>query len=155
MNLQDEIKVIKLQLENLPGYTQGDVPAHLLKLKHELEKTFESLEKKNEILVSSMSKNFGKTQQELPNFKMPVDIVAKGSVGRQSLMGLQTDILNIDSIFGAAIDQRELDVGQGAGNLKQPLSKATKSYKPKRSHKVPNLKQTYEKGDMAGGMDHP
>ena len=62
VNLQDEIKIIKLQLENLPGYDIGEVPAHLLKLKIELEKTFESLEKKNEILVNSMSMNFGATQ---------------------------------------------------------------------------------------------
>ena len=61
VNLQDEIKIIKLQLENLPGYEIGEVPAHLLKLKIELEKTFESLEKKNEILVNSMSMNFGAT----------------------------------------------------------------------------------------------
>jgi hypothetical protein len=45
----------------LPGYEIGEVPAHLLKLKIELEKTFESLEKKNEILVNSMSMNFGAT----------------------------------------------------------------------------------------------
>lgn len=62
MSLQDEIKIIKLQLENLPGYAIGEVPPHLLKLKIELEKTFESLEKKNELLVNSMSMNFGATQ---------------------------------------------------------------------------------------------
>ena len=62
VNLQDEIRIIKLQLENLPGYDIGEVPAHLMKLKMELEKTFESLEKKNEILVNSMSMNFGATQ---------------------------------------------------------------------------------------------
>ena len=61
VNLQDEIKVIKLQLENLPGYETGEVPPHLTKLKMELEKTFESLEKKNEILISSMAMNFGST----------------------------------------------------------------------------------------------
>ena len=87
VNLQDEIKVIKLQLENLPGYQTGQVPPHLMKLKIELEKTFESLEKKNEILIGSMSKNFGKTQQDLPNFKMPELYEVKGSVGRASLMG--------------------------------------------------------------------
>ena len=38
-----------MQLENLPGYEIGEVPSHLLKLKVELEKTFESLEKKNEL----------------------------------------------------------------------------------------------------------
>jgi len=62
VNLQDEIKIIKLQLENLPGYDIGEVPAHLVKLKIELEKTFESLEMKNELLVNSMSMNFGATQ---------------------------------------------------------------------------------------------
>lgn len=61
VSLQDEIKIIKLQLENLPGYDIGEVPPHLSKLKMELEKTFESLEKKNEILVNSMSMNFGAT----------------------------------------------------------------------------------------------
>ena len=61
VNLQDEIKIIKLQLENLPGYDIGEVPAHLMKLKIELEKTYESLEKKNELLVNSMSMNFGAT----------------------------------------------------------------------------------------------
>lgn len=39
----------------------GEVPAHLLSLKSELEKTFESLEKKNEMLIDAMTKNFGKT----------------------------------------------------------------------------------------------
>ena len=60
--LQEEIKIVKLQLENLPGYNKGEVPPHLHKIKTELEKTFNSLEKKNEILVNSMMKNFGKTQ---------------------------------------------------------------------------------------------
>ncbi len=87
MSLQDEIKIIKLQLENLPGYAIGEVPPHLLKLKIELEKTFESLEKKNEILVNSMSMNFGATQQQLPNFKLPDIVEAKGAVGKRTLMG--------------------------------------------------------------------
>jgi len=37
------------------------VPPHLINLKQELEKTFANLEAKNEILISSMQKNFGKT----------------------------------------------------------------------------------------------
>lgn len=49
----------------------GEVPAHLHKLKSELEKTFESLEQKNDILMNAMMKNFGKTSQDLPNFKLP------------------------------------------------------------------------------------
>ena len=71
----------------MPGYAIGEVPPHLLKLKIELEKTFESLEKKNEILVNSMSMNFGATQQQLPNFKLPEIVEAKGAVGKRTLMG--------------------------------------------------------------------
>ncbi len=40
----------------------GEVPPHLHKLKSELEKTFDSLEKKNEMLINAMMRNFGKTQ---------------------------------------------------------------------------------------------
>ena len=40
----------------------GEVPPHLMRLKVELEKTFANLEKKNELLINSMAKNFGKTQ---------------------------------------------------------------------------------------------
>ena len=54
----------------------------------DIAETYESLDKKNQILVSSMSKNFGKTQQDLPNFKMPELIEARGSVGRPTLMGM-------------------------------------------------------------------
>ena len=79
-SLQDEIKIIKKQLESLPGYDKGkyyhpsvakyilnftnkigEVPEHLQNLKSELEKTFGSLEKKNEMLINAMTKNFGKT----------------------------------------------------------------------------------------------
>ena len=49
----------------------GEVPDHLSNLKLELEKTFASLEMKNEMLINAMSKNFGKTHQDLPNFKLP------------------------------------------------------------------------------------
>jgi len=37
------------------------VPEHLQNLKFELEKTFNSLERKNEMLINAMTKNFGKT----------------------------------------------------------------------------------------------
>ncbi len=47
------------------------MPSHLHKLRNELEKINESLEKKNEILMNAMMKNFGRTQQDLPNFKLP------------------------------------------------------------------------------------
>ena len=49
----------------------GEVPPHLINLKQELEKTFANLDAKNELLISSMQKNFGKTHQELTNFKLP------------------------------------------------------------------------------------
>lgn len=39
----------------------GEVPPHLHKLKSELERIYESLEKKNEMLMSAMMKNFGRT----------------------------------------------------------------------------------------------
>jgi hypothetical protein len=39
----------------------GEVPTHLLQLKQELEKTFLNLDAKNELLIASMQKNFGKT----------------------------------------------------------------------------------------------
>ena len=116
-------------------------------------KTFESLEKKNEILVSSMSKNFGKTQQDLPNFKMPEAIQVKGAVGRVSLMGKQTDLLGLDSLFGAATDKRDLEVDIGAGNLKMPLSKATRQYLPKKSHKIVYPKNKHQNDNAED--DHP
>jgi len=37
------------------------VPNHLVNLKKELEKTFANLDAKNELLISSMQKNFGQT----------------------------------------------------------------------------------------------
>jgi hypothetical protein len=43
----------------------------LISLKHELEKTFANLEVKNDLLISSMQKNFGQTHQELENFRLP------------------------------------------------------------------------------------
>lgn len=49
----------------------GEVPPHLHKFKSDLEKVHESLEKKSELLMAAMMKNFGRTQQELPNFRLP------------------------------------------------------------------------------------
>lgn len=57
---------------------KGEVPPHLHKLKGELERIYDNLEKKNELLMGAMMKNFGKTQQDLPNFKLP-DIHQSGS----------------------------------------------------------------------------
>lgn len=108
------------------------MPPHLIKLKIELEKTFESLERKNELLISSMAMNFGATHQDLPNFKLPEIIQARGMVGKKSLMVKQTDVLGMDQLYGAAIDKRKLLVPKGANILQKPLVKATKSYAPKR-----------------------
>lgn len=54
----------------------------MMKLKMELEKTYKSLEEKNELLVTQMCRNFGQTQQNLPNFKLPPIVAEKGSQGR-------------------------------------------------------------------------
>jgi len=43
----------------------------LQKLRGELERTLASLDEKNELLINAMMKNFGKTEQELPNFRLP------------------------------------------------------------------------------------
>ena len=158
VNLQDEIKIIKLQLENLPGYDIGEVPPHLTKLKVELEKTFESLERKNELLVNSMSMNFGATQQDLPNFRLPEIVSARGAVGKKSLMGMQTDILGMDQLYGAAIDKRKLMVPKGANILQKPLTKATKSYAAKRGAKnrpLPPFRNTAAVSDMQYLNDPP
>lgn len=40
-------------------------------MKAELERTFANLERKNEMLINAMTKNFGKTHQDLPNFTLP------------------------------------------------------------------------------------
>ena len=57
-----------------------------------------------------MSKNFGKTQQDLPNFRLPDILKGKGSVGKPTMMGMQTDVLGLDSLYGAAIDKSHLEV---------------------------------------------
>ena len=51
------------------------MPPHLHKFKSDLERIHESLEKKNELLMNAMMRNFGRTQQDLPNFKLP-DIIS-------------------------------------------------------------------------------
>ena len=83
-----------------------------------------------------MSKNFGKTQQDLPNFRLPEIMQAKGAVGKPAMMRMQTDVLGLDSLFGAAIDKRHLDVDVGAGILKKTLTAAVGSYQPKRTARV-------------------
>lgn len=142
----------------MPGYDTGEVPPHLVKLKVELEKTFESLEKKNEILVNSMAMNFGSTHQELPNFKLPEIVSVRGAVGKKTLMGMQTDILGMDELYGAAIDKRQLMVAKGANILQKPLSKATKSYAPRRGAKqrpLPPFKNTQATNDLSYLNDPP
>ena len=118
-----------------------------MKLKIELEKTYANLEAKNELLINQMSRNFGKTQQDLPNFKLPEIVQNKGAAGRQALMGMQTDILGMDALYEAGMTQGQLDTGKGGGILKKTLSSATKSYGPKHTRPVKNkLAQIDEEG---------
>ena len=136
----------------------GEVPPHLIKLKVELERTYESLEKKNEILVNSMAMNFGTTHQDLPNFKLPEIVTVKGTVGQKSLMRKQTDILGMNELYGAAIDKQHLMVSNGANILQKPLSKATKSYQPRRGTRqrpLPPFKNTQAMNDMGYLNDPP
>jgi hypothetical protein len=71
----------------------------LISLKMELEKTFQNLEGKNELLIASMQKNFGKTHQDLVNFRLPPVVEAQGAQGRKSLIAKQTDILGTAELY--------------------------------------------------------
>ena len=81
----------------MPGYATGEVPPHLMRLKVELEKTFANLEKKNEMLVNAMAKNFGKTQQDLPNFRLP-------AIGPVAVSGGLADPFNFNSLYESALN---------------------------------------------------
>lgn len=75
----------------------GEVPEHLQNLKVELERTFSSLEQKNEMLINAMTKNFGKTHQDLPNFRLPA---IQNTSKKQSLFALQAEPDDYGSIIG-------------------------------------------------------
>ena len=81
----------------MQGYATGEVPPHLMRLKVELEKTFANLEKKNEMLVNAMAKNFGKTQQDLPNFHLP-------AIGPQAVSKPLSDPFNFNSLYESALN---------------------------------------------------
>lgn len=70
-SLQDELREVRFQLENLPGYPKGEVPQHLVKLQRSFIQIENDLQKQNEELLQSMMRNFGETAQELPNFRLP------------------------------------------------------------------------------------
>jgi len=73
-------------------------------------------------------------------------------------MGMQTDILGMDELYGAAIDKSKLMVPKGANILQRPLVKATKSYQPKRGTKsrpLPPFRNTAMVSDMAYLNDPP
>jgi hypothetical protein len=125
--LQDEIKIIKQQLENIPGYASGEVPPHLHKLKSEFERVYESLEKKNELLMAAMMKNFGRTQQELPNFRLPE---ISQSASKRQLMD-QSPLQQYDGGDNMLLNPHS-QVKQGTGILKQRSVRA--SYTAKRSN---------------------
>lgn len=94
----------------------GEVPEHLQNLKFELEKTFNSLERKNEMLINAMTKNFGKTHQDLPNFKLPA---IYNSSKKQALFALQPDNEEIDNMV---IGPDTILKSKGAGILKPTAS---------------------------------
>ena len=142
MQLQEEIKIIKFQLQNLPGYNKGkensysnhlkiigEVPEHLQNLKSELEKTFESLEMKNEMLINAMTKNFGKTHQDLPNFRLPA---IQNTSKKQSMFALQPEQDSFGDIQGPSNALK----AKGAGILRPTASNQNKAgapYKAKKS----------------------
>ena len=97
----------------------GEVPPHLHKLKGELERIYDNLEKKNEMLMGAMMKNFGKTQQDLPNFKLP-DIHQSDSK-RAAMKDMSPPFE----------DSQKAQGGGGTGILKQRTVRA--SYTAKRS----------------------
>jgi len=103
----------------------GEVPPHLQRLKQELEKTFANLEQKNEILVSSMQKNFGKTHQDLPNFRLPNIVVQK-----RAMMEKQSDVLGPQEMYAYTPHPGLLEIpnDKSGGILKKTLSSVTKSY---------------------------
>ena len=70
-SLQDELKDVRVKLENLPGYPKGKVPQHLIKLQRDLLQVESNLQKKNDELIQNMMINFGETAQDLPYFKLP------------------------------------------------------------------------------------
>lgn len=92
-----------------------------------------------------MCKNFGQTQQNLRNFRLPPIAEAKGYQGQQPLMGVQTDILDHEVVNEAGMSSiGQLNMKKGAGILKKNLTQATKSYQPKYKRQV---KQYREKED--------
>lgn len=60
----------------------------------------------------------------------------------------------MDSLFGAAIDKRELEVEKGAGILKKTLTSATRSYQPKKQ-KIQRTIFTTIGAHMTGINDPP
>lgn len=61
-----------------------------------MEKIYDSLEKKNELLIGQMMKNFGRTQQDLPNFKLP-DIPSNAK--RPTLFEMQSSTEEVSAAF--------------------------------------------------------
>ena len=88
------------------------------KLKGELERIYDNLEKKNDLLMGAMMKNFGRTQQDLPNFKLP-DIHQSGSKRAVAVDPFEDSLYPPKTVTG------------GTGILKQRTVRA--SYTAKRS----------------------
>ena len=104
------------------------MPEHLQNLKLELERTFSSLEMKNEMLINAMTKNFGKTHQDLPNFRLPA---IQNSSKKQALFALEPAHEEVDTILPAD----GLLKAKGAGILQPTASNSNKNgpYRAKKS----------------------
>lgn len=115
------------------------MPEHLQNLKFELEKTFESLEQKNEMLINAMTKNFGKTHQDLPNFKLPA---ISNTSKKQSLFALQHE----HDDFGNLPEANNQLKAKSAGILRPTASNANKGgpYKAKKAF-APLMKAKHQR----------
>lgn len=102
------------------------MPPHLHKFKTETERIYESLDSKVQLLMNAMMKNFGKTQQELPNFRLP-DIHASGSKKNLYEMNNSPGLYGGDDSF--MMEKKAAATG-GTGILKQRSVRA--SYTAKR-----------------------
>jgi hypothetical protein len=89
------------------------------------------LEAKNELLIGCMQKNFGKTHQDLPNFKLPA--ILGEAQGAKSIMAKQTDVLGNAELYSHTPHPSHLELpgDKSAGILKKTITSVTKSYAPK------------------------
>ena len=133
-SLQDDLKGVRTQLENLPGHSKGEVPLHLVSLQKDLMQAERTLQGKNEELIQNMMRNFGETAQDLPNLKLP-DIYRQSSEDMDSSMGFQ-DFRDIK------LSASKLKVAPSL--RKQYAGKRALGQKNKRSQKHKLMKRAYD-----------